>query len=386
VRLSGFILQHMDAILAEWDAFARTLGPAAADMSPRALRDHARPILTAIAADMALPETPREQLEKSQGRQPMEVGSAAGTHGTLRHVSGFSLLQLTAEYRALRATVLRLWLPKVEHFDEDVSRDMVRFNETIDQALAESVLTYSEQGTRTRDTFLAILGHDLRSPLATVSMGGAVLAREYAPDTAVGAIALRLLRSAASMTTMVNDLLEYSRTQLGGAIPIESAVQDMAPACAAAIDAAQAAHPECTFLLDVDGDLACNFDYERLQQVFSNLLNNAAQYSPPGEPVNLRASGDPDAVFVRVSNRGRVIPGNALAMIFNPLVQLAPAPDDRGRPSTSIGLGLFIAREITQAHGGSIGVESSAEDGTVFTVRIPRALTAQEMGRIQASN
>jgi hypothetical protein len=235
VRLSGFILQHMDAILADWDAFARTLGPAAADMSPRALRDHARPILTAIAADMALPETPREQLEKSQGRQPMEVGSAAGTHGTLRHVSGFSLLQLTAEYRALRATVLRLWLPKVEHFDEDVSRDMVRFNETIDQALAESVLTYSEQGTRTRDTFLAILGHDLRSPLATVSMGGAVLAREYAPDTAVGAIALRLLRSAASMTTMVNDLLEYSRTQLGGAIPIESAVQDMAPGCGAAI-------------------------------------------------------------------------------------------------------------------------------------------------------
>ena len=103
----------MEAILAEWDAFARTLGPAAQEMSALALRDHAKPILMAIAEDMAQPETPREQLEKSQGRQAMEAGSAAGKHGTLRHVSGFSLLQLTAEYRALRASVLRLWLPKV---------------------------------------------------------------------------------------------------------------------------------------------------------------------------------------------------------------------------------------------------------------------------------
>jgi len=131
MRLSAFILQQLEPILAEWDAFARTLGPAASEMSALSLRDHARPMLLAIAADMAVPETPREQLEKSQGRQPLDVDSAAGTHGTLRHVSGFSLLQLTAEYRALRATVLRLWLPHVEQFDEHVARDMVRFNETI---------------------------------------------------------------------------------------------------------------------------------------------------------------------------------------------------------------------------------------------------------------
>ena len=385
MRLTVFIGQHMDAILAEWDAFARTLGPAAEQMSAPALRDHARPILLAIAEDMTQPETARQQLEKSQGRQPMQVGSAAGTHGTLRHVSGFSLLQLTAEFRALRATVLRLWLPKVEHFTEDVASDMVRFNETIDQALAESVLTYSEQGARTRDTFLAILGHDLRSPLATVSMAGDLLARQHDADTPLGAVALRLRRSAASMNTMVNDLLEYARTQLGGMIPIESLLQDMAPACAAAVQAAEAAHPECPFVYRGDGDLTCNFDYHRLQQVFSNLLNNAAQYSPNGASVTLHAYGEANAVVVQVRNRGSVIPGQALASIFNPLVQLAAAPADHGRPSTSIGLGLFIAREITQAHGGSIQAVSSAEEGTVFTVRIPRSLSAQELGRIQGS-
>lgn len=385
MRLSAFILQQIEPILAEWDAFARTLGPAASEMSALSLRDHARPMLLAIAADMAVPETPREQWEKSQGRQPMDVGSAAGTHGTLRHVSGFSLLQLTAEYRALRATVLRLWLPHVEQFDEHVARDMVRFNETIDQALAESVLTYSEQGARTRDTFLAILGHDLRSPLATVSMAGDILARQHGADSSVGAVALLLRRSAASMTTMVNDLLEYARTQLGGAIPIESAMQDMRPACAAAIEAARAAHPDCVFALDAEGELSCHFDDDRLHQVFSNLLNNAVQYSAESEPVILRARGDADAVMVQVCNKGAPIPGNALSMIFNPLVQLTPGPTDRGRPTTSIGLGLFIAREITQAHGGSIDAASSAEGGTVFTVRIPRLLSGQEMGRIQAS-
>ena len=383
MRLSEFILQHMEAILAEWDAFARSLGPVTDGMSALALRDHARPILVAIAADMAQPETPRHQLEKSQGQLPMADGSAAGTHGTLRHVSGFSLLQLTAEYRALRATVLRLWLPKVKHFSEAVCGDMVRFNETIDQALAESVLTYSEQGTRTRDIFLAMLGHDLRSPLATVTMAGDLLVRQHAAETSLAAVGQRLRRSAASMTTMVNDLLEYARTQLGGMIPIATASQDMGPACSAALQAAEAAHPQCAFEYTASGDLTCNFDHERLQQVFSNLLNNAAQYSLPGYPVRLNACGETDAVVVQVSNVGSVIPPPALNSIFNPLVQLALAPGDAGRPSTSIGLGLFIAREITLAHGGSIKADSSAESGTVFTVRIPKLLSGQEMGRIQ---
>lgn len=385
MRLSDFILQHMDAILAEWDAFARTLGPAADEMSALALRDHARPILMAIAADMAQPETPRHQLEKSQGQLPMAAGSAAGTHGTLRHVSGFSLLQLTAEYRALRATVLRLWLPKVENFSEAVSSDMVRFNETIDQALAESVLTYSEQGMRTRDTFLAMLGHDLRSPLATVTMAGDLLVRQHAAESSLGSVGQRLRRSAASMTTMVNDLLEYARTQLGGTIPIATSSQDMGPACAAAMQAAEAAHPECVFQYTAHGDLTCNFDHERLQQVFSNLLNNAAQYSLPGYPIRMHACGETDAVVVQVRNVGSIIPGPALNSIFNPLVQLAASPSDVGRPSTSIGLGLFIAREITQAHGGSIEADSSADAGTVLTVRIPRLLSGQELGRMQGA-
>lgn len=381
MRLAQFITAHMSEILSEWDAFARTI-QTSTELSANALRDHAKPILEAIALDMGTIETPREQLDKSRGLDPVDKASAASTHGTLRHVSGFTLIQLTAEYRALRATVLRLWLPKLSGFDAGVASDMVRFNETIDQALAESVLTFSAQGERTRDTFLAILGHDLRSPLAAMSFAGEVLTRQRPSVGDLQQIGVRLRRSAASMTAMVNDLLEFARLQMGGLIPISPSPVDLLAICSDAIDDARAAHPDCEFELKTEGSLDCNADAARMQQVLSNLLNNAAQYSPPNQPVRLSARGSIDAVVVTVGNFGSVIPAVSLGSIFDPLVQLDSQPKDRGRPETSIGLGLFVAREITLAHGGSIEVASSRENGTVFTVRLPKLLSGQELGRI----
>jgi signal transduction histidine kinase len=134
----------------------------------------------------------------------------------------------------------------------------------------------------------------------------------------------------------------------------------------------------------MSGDLECNYDAARLQQVFSNLLNNAAQYSPSRSLIQLTAHGDPDAVLVQVRNSGSPIPENSLKAIFDPLVQLAADEDQPPRPNTSIGLGLFIAREITAAHGGSINAESSPEGITTFSVRIPKTASAQEMGRVTA--
>lgn len=159
------------------EAFARTQGPSANHMTSLALRDHAKLILTAIAAEIKTAQTPRQQQEKSRGLAPEPAGqeSAAATHGTLRQLSGYSLIQLTAEFRALRATVLRLWLPNLSAVTDTTASDMVRFNEAIDQALAESVVTYSRRAAAARDTFLAILGHDLRSPLATISLAASYM-------------------------------------------------------------------------------------------------------------------------------------------------------------------------------------------------------------------
>ncbi|MGZ9713088.1 ATP-binding protein [Glaciimonas sp. GNP009] len=379
MKLSGFISTHTEQIIKEWESIARTLGAPANQLSTTALRDHIKKILQEIASDIVITPSPQQQNQKLEGvtLRIMDDESAAATHGLLRQLSGFSLTQLTAEYRALRAIVLRLWLPQIGQISEETTYDMVRFNEAIDQALAESVTTYSDQETRTRDTFLAILGHDLRSPLATMAMAGDSLSRLREQKDSVRLIGARVVRSAATMNAMVNDLLEYARTQLGGKMPMVREEVNVKEICQAALEDASAAHPDCKFTLDTAGDLIDCFDSDRLQQVFSNLLNNAAQYRTAEQPVTICATGEREAIIVTVKNLGPVIPTESLVAIFTPLVQLNVDGQGHSRPSTSLGLGLFIARQITEAHGGTITVESNESAGTVFMVKLPRQKAIQ---------
>ncbi|MDB5884742.1 MAG: putative two-component sensor histidine kinase [Polaromonas sp.] len=379
MKLSNFVTAHLQEILFEWDVFARTLFPASPPPPHHILRDHAGEILQAIVKDLQTHQTDAEQAEKSKGQADEDVNkkSAAAIHGTLRQSSGFTLTQLTAEYRALRATVFRLWLPHMAVLDQEILRDITRFNEAMDQALAESVVTYSENADRTRDTFLAILGHDLRSPLSTLSMAGNYLMRPAVGNDITQQMGARVSRSAATMRAMINDLLEYARTQLGGGIPLTLVSCDLMFVFQAALEDAQAGYPDCPFALETSGGLAGSFDGMRLQQLFSNLLNNAAQYRSDTHPVTLTASGDAGSVTVQVRNLGPVIPAHSLQAIFDPLVQLsANSSQQEGAPSSSLGLGLFIAREIATAHGGNIKAESSDMLGTVFTVNLPRVPAA----------
>jgi signal transduction histidine kinase len=378
MKLSSYITVHLEDILTEWEAFAQTLLPAATGMSATELRDHAKQILKDVALDIETKQSPAQQHEKSQGMASADKGSAASTHGTLRQVSGFTLLQLTAEYRALRATVLRLWLPQVTHVTNEVANDMIRFNEAIDQALAESAATYSDHAAAVRDTFLAILGHDLRSPLSTMTMAGEYLTQQPAGANMALQIGLRVKRSASTMNSMVNDLLEYARTQLDGKIPIVPAQVNIEEICQSALEDARAAHPDCPFELEVSGNLVGSFDIGRLQQVFSNLLNNAAQYRAEERPVTILVEGKEDVIAVKVRNFGPSIPPESLKTIFEPLVQLSVAEQQAGRPAKSLGLGLFIAREITEAHGGTISAESDEVSGTMFSVQLPREHTKKK--------
>lgn len=375
MKLSRFILSHIDEIVKEWETFARSLSTPGVAMPPAELQDHARQMLQAIAVDMETIESAQQKKDKSVSEVSRISGaeSAAATHGSLRQISGFTMPQVTAEFRAMRASVLRLWMEKTTRASKANTEEILRFNEAIDQALQESAIRFSEQSDRTRDTFLAILGHDLRSPLATMTMAGTFLVRPTMDQANAIQIGARVSRSAAAMTTMVNDLLEYARTQLGGAIPINLALGDIVEICQSAVDDAAAAHPDCVFELDVAGERIGDYDAPRLSQVFSNLLNNAAQYKGEKHPVTISAFGNVDATIVQVKNFGPEIPGASMAAIFDPMVQIAAGSDQKGPASTSMGLGLFIAREITTSHGGTIEVASSVEEGTIFTVRLPRA-------------
>lgn len=360
-----------------WESFARTQSPSADSMSVEQLRDHAKLMLEAIALDLETAQSEDERDQKSKGLAPEHKGpeSAASTHGSMRETSGFTLLQLTAEFRALRASVLKLWQQEMGELGSPELADLIRFNEAIDQALAESVVEYDARGRRTRDTFLAMLGHDLRSPLAAMESIGDYLLHPEARLDDVPGIGARVKRTTMTMSAMVNDLLEYARTQLSGAMPVKPGASDLATVAADALRGAQAVAPDCAFHLETAGDLRGEFDAVRMHQVITNLLNNAAQYGDKRYPVTLLVAADAEQLNFQVKNRGPVIPAQSFDAIFNPLVQLAQEKDAT-RPTTSMGLGLFIAKEVVNAHGGSLTVTSSEELGTNFAAAIPRKPTS----------
>src|ERR1041384_7947543 len=331
MRLANFIIENLEEILVEWEAFAASLLVDGQVMTSLALRDHASQILLAIAADIETSQTDIEQAYKSKGcvKIAEATRTAAMTHGALRHLAGFDLRQLAAEFRALRASVLRLWLKQGVNGDPTAFYQMTRFNEAIDQALAESIANYSDEVARSRDTFLAILGHDLRSPLSAIANSSLYLtAPGLLPSGAPLEAARRVTRGAARMNTMIKDLLEYTRARLGRSIPIAAEAGDMEQACCMAYDEIRAVYPERIFRLKISGDLNRRFDTERLQQVLANLLSNAVRHGERSEPITLSAHGDAAKVTLRVKNRGRPIPADQLQVIFNPLVQIPSALTD----------------------------------------------------------
>lgn len=176
MRLADFINDHLESILQEWENFARTVTPAGLTMSVKELRNHASIMLTMIAASLGRPQSREEEIKKSHGLGPAVPEDIAGQeHGIARLESNFTMEQLVSEYRALRSSVLRLWGDSNKSPLPSDTQDMIRFNEAIDNLLAASVFSFSQQARqaaeteqRRRDQFLAMLAHELRNPLAPI--------------------------------------------------------------------------------------------------------------------------------------------------------------------------------------------------------------------------
>lgn len=371
MRLSDFILARMEPILQAWETFAASLLPAASTLDSLALRDHARQILQAIAADLRTEQSRAQQMDKSKGLAPTDLNApetAAQTHAILRARSGFDIKQLAAEYRALRASVLRLWMDESEPLPPHLD-DMIRFNEAIDQALAESVAFFSDQVDRSRNLFLGMLGHDMRSPLQTIQVTAKYLAELQAGDR-VSEAATLLISSGASMKALLDDLVDFNRTRFGLGINIAPRTIDLSAVCAEKLGQLRAAYPHRRLELDCAGDVVGTWDARRLQQMLGNLAENAIRYGARDTPVQVSLRGAADEVVLTVRNTGRPIDREHLGSIFNPLTRAGGA--EEAQDDTGLGLGLFIASEIAKAHGGSIEARSD-EAETVFTVRLPRS-------------
>lgn len=372
MRLGDYILRDMELILQRWEAFA-TRVPAAQHMSSRSLRDHGPEILKAIVADLATSQTDVEQAAKSMGLEPESPDAspnAAQIHAVLRAESGFDIEELASEYRALRASVLSGWLEACGPQYPFV-RDMLRFNEAIDQALAESIASFSTHVARSRNLLVGMLSHDLRSPLQTIQITAKLLPA-LQREGEVGLAAERLVRSGARMQRLLEDLIDFNRTELGLRIPVAPREVDLGQVCAEELEQIRAAYPERAVEMQVTGDCRGCWDPDRLQQLLNNLVLNALHYGEPRATIQVAVRASEPEIRLSVANAGKAIDSDTLSNMFAPL--------HRGNAGTTankagLGLGLYIVNEIAKAHGGKVDVNSAGNE-TVFTVTLPRNQTA----------
>ncbi|WP_397571580.1 sensor histidine kinase [Schlesneria sp. T3-172] len=378
MRLADFITANLEPVLLEWDAFARS-SITGKQLNALALRDHADEILLATVRDMRSVQSPAERLAKSLGHVDTvngeDLNGASEQHAIGRLGSGFGLLEVVAEYRALRASVLRQWHGSGFPPNDSDVYDVTRFNESIDQSLAKAVSSYTKRVDQSRDLFLAILGHDLRNPLNSILMSASLLPHLVQPATEATKVCSQISSNVGVMAKMISDLLDYTRTRLGAGMPVSPAMMDLSDLCQEVVNEFRATHPNRQIFFKPEGELRGNWDIDRLRQVVSNLLGNAIQHSPDDADVvlELRVSGEGGAVAIlTVYNAGPPIPPGAMANIFDPLVRGSSAEYPEVNRPGSIGLGLYIARTVVESHGGTINVTSSKNFGTEFTVRLPR--------------
>jgi signal transduction histidine kinase len=373
MRLSDFILSNMEPILQAWEDFARTIEPAALTMDDQELRDHARQMLSTMAADLNTPQSDQEQSEKSMGLAEREHNdTAAEIHAEARLLSGYTVVQLVSEYRALRSSVLSLWSAESSADRASEMQDVTRFNEAIDQALAESVARYAEMVKQSQNMFLAILGHDLRNPLGTVITGASFIMQSVDIQPKYVLVANRIYNGGQRMSKLISDLIDFTRTHLGPGIPIKPRQANLGRVCANAVNELRTFHPECLIELDAPEQMDAVFDEGRIAQVLSNLIGNAIQYGTPDTPVTVNLAGGDDQIVIKVNNRGNAIEPKAMAAIFDPMVRMAANESPDFTERTSLGIGLFISRQIIQAHGGDVTIESNDSAGTTFIVTMPK--------------
>jgi signal transduction histidine kinase len=373
MRLHEFILTNHEQILEEWETFARTCVPASVTMNVGALRDHAREMLNVIATDILAPQNAYEQSEKAQGRGlSSTLATAAGEHGAGRAESGFTLEQMVAEYRALRASVLQLWTRERGELKLADLEDLIRFNEAIDQSLAESVYEFNQNVENAKELFLAMLGHDLRNPLGAIYSSAKFMLETGELQEPHLTLTSRISQGAQRMSSMVGDLLDFTRGRLGGGIPVAPAEANLGRIVRDVVDEISAAHPQARIQVDMPEEQNGFWDTARMSQALTNLVANAVEHAPAGTSIGVNLTGDATNVTIAIHNGGAAIPADALNGIFSPMkIRHSSSPAAYGQ-SGNLGLGLYITERVVHAHGGRIEVQSSEERGTTFVVHLPR--------------
>ena len=243
----------------------------------------------------------------------------------------------------------------------------------IERKRAEEGLKREEAARQTalfREQFLGILGHDLRNPLQAISGNAALLLRYGGMTEPQRKAVNRISISADRMARMISDILDFTRTRLGGGYTLQRSWMNVHDVLRQVVEELEVAHPQKRFELSVSGTGWGEWDADRIAQAASNLVGNAVQYSPEDSPVRVGARDDGDGVRVEVHNLGTPIPAERLPHIFDPFVR--GREGSRSGSRSGLGLGLYITHEIVKAHGGTLQVRSTEAEGTCFWLNLPR--------------
>jgi PAS domain S-box-containing protein len=234
------------------------------------------------------------------------------------------------------------------------------------------------QAVTFRDQLMGILGHDLRNPLGAILAATYLLRRRRDLPQPVPGHVERIDRAARRMAEMISTLLDFTQVRFHGSLPVSPAPTDLAEVARAIVDELRAAEPDRTLALEVHGDARGQWDPARLGQVISNLVGNALVHGAATEPVQVAIDAEGEDVELRVHNRGAAIAPELKTTLFEPFRRGAQRED--ASQLRGLGLGLYIVRQIVLAHDGAVDVESTPEEGTTFTVRLPRARLGRAPG------
>jgi signal transduction histidine kinase len=218
-----------------------------------------------------------------------------------------------------------------------------------------------------REQLLGILGHDLRSPLAAMMMGVGILVARGTLNDDDAYVAVRVLSSGNRMSRMITQILDFTRARLGGGLLLDRRPSNIGEVCrtvAEELELVASVPVRCV----VDGDMRGSWDVDRISEAFSNIGGNAIEHARTGTSVAFHAFGDEGDVVVEITNEGPPIPAEVLPFIFEPFRRARQREHSK---AGNLGLGLYIAYEITRAHRGTLDVRS-ADGRTTFTMRLPR--------------
>lgn len=379
MKFYEFIKENIEAILEEWEVFARSLPPGK-NMDVARLRDHAREILETLSNDMASAQSVTEEVSKSRGEGQLNMLSLefAIKHAWSRHEEGFDLNQVVAEYRALRASVIRLWTSEMKAADEETLYELIRFNEEIDQALTYAIQEYLMLTERTRgiilndlqesearyrtaaeslqqadkykDEFLAILAHELRNPLAPIQTGIEVMRLTKGMPAAAASPLSMMERQMVHLVRLVDDLLDISRISRGK-VHLRLEEVDLADVIHKAVEATASYLyvGERKVSIELPSDpLIVQGDAVRLAQIVGNLLSNAGKHTSENGHIWISVRRDGKQAKISVRDDGVGIAPEQVEKVFEMFRQLDATRRD------GLGIGLALSRKLVELHGGTL--------------------------------